>query len=344
MENSRTYHIIGAGIAGLYTAKLIKEKYPLSCIILYEAAEKIGGRCGSYFDSEFNCNCDNATHVILNCNSSTKKLITPQNFKHSIRIWDLSKQKFSTFCSCFPETVLAIFNTSKPNWRALGYAFRKLFPFIYLRAYFSQGNLSEELCAPLLQFTNDIKYGYIWQGIESSNGKISKLIFNKQSITVSPQDTVISAIDSFNYHKIMGGYDFEYNAITNIFYRTSMALTLPNELKMLGLKKALGQWLFCTPDYTSVIISNTTSNTDPREIWTEICKIRNYNSAFIPTFKVRTFPLATIRQDKKNNAKRPTSAKTKFANFFICGDWTMKNKPCCIETAILSAQRIMKYL
>lgn len=344
MENSRTYHIIGAGPAGLYAAKLIKEKYPLSCVILYEAAEKIGGRCGSYYDSELNCPCDNATHVVLKCNTLAKKLLGSHKFMHPICFWNISKQQFSSLFSCLPEAILAIFNTQKPYWKALLYALWKLFPFIRLRAYFSQGNLAENLCEPLLQFANDIKYGYVWQGIESNGEKISELIFNKQRIFIAPQDIIISAIDSFNYHKIMGEYDFEYNAICNIFYRTSMALTLPKELKMLGLKKAQAQWLFCASDYASVTISNNSIAPDAREIWAEICKIRHYNSAFMPIYKVRTFPHATIKQDKTNNAKRPTSARTKYANLFICGDWSMKNRPCCIETALLSAQRAISLL
>ena len=49
---------------------------------------------------------------------------------------------------------------------------------------------------------------------------------------------------------------------------------------------------------------------------------------------------ATIKQDYKNNNLRPTSACTMYDNMFICGDWTMKNRPCCIETAIESAIRI----
>ena len=38
------YHIIGAGIAGLQTAQLLKCKYPQAQIIVYEAAKHIGGR------------------------------------------------------------------------------------------------------------------------------------------------------------------------------------------------------------------------------------------------------------------------------------------------------------
>lgn len=344
MESNCTYHIIGAGIAGLYTAKLIKEKHPLSTIIIYEAAEKIGGRCSSYFDKDFNCSCDNATHVILSCNKLARSLIGKKAFRHSVRFWDFARHKFISPFSCLKEISLAIFNTPSPDWDSVLYALRKLFPFIAPKAYFSEGDLVDILCSPLLSFANDIKFGYVWKGIEAEGHHITKLIFNKKTIEIAPQDKIISAIDSLHYHQLFGEYDFEYSPITNIFFRTSMALTLPQNIKMLGLKNAQSQWLFCTSDYCAVTISYSASQPDARSIWKEICTIRDYNSAFLPEFKGRTFPYATIKQDKINNAKRPKSARTKYDNLFICGDWTMKHQPCCIETALQSAKRVVKYI
>lgn len=344
MVNNRTYHIIGAGIAGLYAAKLIKEKNPLSTIIIYEASEKIGGRCGGYFDNDFNCNCDNATHVILNCNKNALSIIGKNNFSNSISFVNYSNNKFIPKLSCIKESLWAIFNTSSPNFRALFFVIKKLFPFINIKAYFSEGDLVDKLCYPLLVYANSIEYGYIWKNIEYHNHHINKLIFNKKTIDIAPNDIVISAIDSLHYNHIFGEYDFEYNTITNIFYRTSMALTLPNNLKMLGLKNSLCHWLFSSQNYTAITVSDAKKDIDPRICWNEICNIRNYNSAFLPEYKKRVFHYATIKQDKKNNCKRPTSAKTKFDNLFICGDWTMKNQPCCIETAIMSAKRLKKYI
>ena len=344
MENNTTYHIIGAGIAGLFAAKLIKEKHPLATVLIYEAADKIGGRCGSFFDKEHNCSYDNATHVLLNCNKQAKKLLGADIFKHSVSFWDYKSRRFISKLSCWREIILAVFNTSAPNFLSLFYVLRQLLRPRLLRACFSAGDLCNTLCEPLLVYANDIKYNHIWQGVESENHHISKLIFNKQTVTLGAHDKIISAIDSYNYHKIMGGYDFEYNAITNIFYRTSMALTFPKNKKMLGVKNALSQWIFSTPNYTSVTISQATAKIDPRAVWQEICHIRNYNSAFEPYTRLRSFPQATLKQDKQNNRKRPTTAKTDYDNLLICGDWTMKNRPCCIETALCSALRLLKYL
>ena len=42
---------------------------------------------------------------------------------------------------------------------------------------------------------------------------------------------------------------------------------------------------------------------------------------------------------KKNNLQRPQNALTEYPNVFIAGDWTMKDHPCCMETAVKSAKR-----
>ena len=79
-----------------------------------------------------------------------------------------------------------------------------------------------------------------------------------------------------------------------------------------------------------------------RKIWKQLGKLRGVNSGFVPPFKVINHKIATIRQDAANNNKRPKNAKTVYPNVFIAGDWTMKNYPCSLETAILSAKRAVK--
>lgn len=345
MENRPTYHIIGAGVAGLYTAKLLKDYSPNAYIIIYESTEKVGGRCKSSFSEELGCQTDNATHVILSCNRFARALIGKKSFPHLIHFFDLRKNKLiPTFCAR-KEIYLSVFNSLHPSlWQKL-YMYVKLFPFWGLKAYFSCGNLENTLCRPLLRYCDEIRYGWVWKDIKAADSCIYQLIFNKGIINISPTDKIISAIDSFNYNKIMGGYDFNYNAISNIFYRTSMPLTLPQNNKMLGICNGKSQWIFSAPQYSAITISNSGSITiDPREIWQELCSVRNYNSAFLPSYQVRHFPRATINQDRYNNTKRPNSAKTKFRNLYICGDWTMKNRPCCIETALQSAVRVCHVL
>ena len=339
MENNQTYHIIGAGIAGLYAAMSLKMRRPRCSIILSEASHKIGGRCCGVFSHKLGCPTDLATHVILNRNTLAAQIIGKENCRHKIRFIDPERRGFAPLRQCVSEAELAIFNTRTPAWATRLYVGAKLWPFWGLKAYFSAGDLEERLCHPLLSFVDDIRYGWIWQGVENDKTRVTALLSNCGAVDIKPQDRIVCAIDSFNYNKMMGGADFEYNTICNVLFRTSMALTLPANAQMLGLKNAQAQWLFATPQYCAVTISDTTENPDARKIWEEICELRDYNAAFMPETEVRTFPRATIRQDARNNRLRPLSARTRFDNLFICGDWTMKNMPCCIESAILSGRR-----
>lgn len=344
MENNRTYHIIGAGIAGLFAAKILKEKHPLSSVIVYEAAEKIGGRCSSFFDRDFNCSVDYATHVVLNRNRRAAKLLGKKSFTHRLCFWDFLQKRFIPSFTCPREIISAVFNTSAPSLRSVAFVLRKLFPFWGLKAYFSNGELADDLCAPLLCYVDDIQYGCLWQGIEHQDNHITKLLFNKQTVFIAPQDIIVSAVDSYNYHKIIGGEDFEYSPICNIFFSSSNIPPLPKSQKILGLKNSISQWLFQTPTYTAVTVSDAQATPDAAKIWQEICHISDAGKMPLPLYKVRNFPRATLKQDKFNNNKRPTSCLTAFDNLYICGDWTIKNQPCCIETALNSAARLAKFI
>ena len=91
----KNYHIIGAGISGLYTAKAIKEKNPDAYVIVYETASHAGGRCFSFFDTHLDIQIDNATHAFLGANSHIYTLTgKPKLYKHSY-FFDLAKNKLS---------------------------------------------------------------------------------------------------------------------------------------------------------------------------------------------------------------------------------------------------------
>ena len=139
--------------------------------------------------------------------------------------------------------------------------------------------------------------------------------------------------------------DFDYHSIINIYFRTSMQITLPGQQTMLGVSGGIVQWLFSMPGLLAVTISNANhlsldDNELARQVWLEICAIRGREGAFIPDYKVLRHKRATIKQDKLNNDKRPQTAQSQWKNLQCCGDWTMKNYPCCLETAIRSVLRL----
>ena len=210
-----------------------------------------------------------------------------------------------------------------------------------------QGNLSAKLIEPLAGFADEIKTGWVLQKISKQKNKITALKFNHQDVKLGANDIVISALDAKQYQLIFGGPQFDFNPIINIYFRTSVPLTLPNNIPFLGTPDNLADWIFINQDIVAVTISDSQNlqlkDEDlARRIWQEIRAVNGLTPAFLPPYRVMRHQRATICQDEKNQALRPTSAQTSYQNLFICGDWTMKNYPCCLEAAIKSAQRIIK--
>lgn len=347
------YHIIGAGIAGLQTAQLIRRKYPYAEIIVYEAAEHPGGRCFSFTDRKLGINLDNATHAILRGNRLAAALLGKNAKFDQAVFYDTDAKRINNgLFDNLKEKSLALFNLPLEQ-AASGIVIKtlgKLFPFTsrQLRVWFSRGDLNDYLIEPLSSGLN-IKYGWKLTGVAAHDNYLYKLIFNKENIALLPQDKVIAALDAHNYTKIFGGRDFDYNEITNVFFRTSMQITLPGGYNFLGLSGSTAQWLFTAPGLTAVTISNShnlnfSDDYLAMEVWKEIGALRGHAAAFLPSYRVLRHKRATIRQDQDNNARRPNDCRTAWKNMFIAGDWTMKNWPCSIEAALQSAYRVIKNL
>lgn len=345
-----TYHIIGAGIAGLSAAVYLQQKHPSAQIIVYEAASHPGGRAYSFIAPDWEMALDNATHVILGANRHSLKLCGKGFPAHQVRFYNLCSKTMSiTKFACKNEISEAIFNTSfqDVSLRQWLKVLRQLFPFTprQFKAGFSHGNLNELLISPLAKQIKDIRYGWKLTGFTSEAKRITTLDFDSRKVEVLPEDKVISAMDSHSYCKIFKAEDFDYHSIINIYFHTSMQITLPKQQTMLGICGGLAQWLFTSPELLAVTISNADNialeNDElARQVWQEICAIRGREAAFMPDYKVLRHKRATIKQDKPNNAKRPQTAQTRWKNLQLCGDWTVKDSPCCLETAIRSALRL----
>lgn len=348
----KTFHIIGGGISGLSAAKFIRQKHKNARIIIYEAAAHLGGRCFSFYDHKLQRNIDNATHAVLGANSEVKKLLTNEKFYKKV-FFRKDKQIHSRFWQEVPFILLSVFNTQpKQIAKSLLMSLAcKLFPFLpaQRKIYFSQGNLTDKLIAPLSGFADEVKTGWKLQSFTSVADKINKLKFNHGEIELSKDDIVISALDAHQYQQIFNGLQFEFNQITDIYFRTSVPLTLPNNIPFLGTPDNLADWIFINQDIVAVTISNSqdiklSDEELARFVWQEVRSVNGLTPAFLPPYRVLKHKRATIRQDEKNQILRPKSARTQYQNLFLCGDWTMKDYPCCLEGAIQSGKRVSHYV
>jgi squalene-associated FAD-dependent desaturase len=64
--NGKTFHVVGAGLAGLSAATALAEKG--GRVVLYEGAPQAGGRCRSYYDPVLGQVIDNGNHLVLSGN------------------------------------------------------------------------------------------------------------------------------------------------------------------------------------------------------------------------------------------------------------------------------------
>lgn len=352
MPNQPTYHIIGAGIAGLMCSRFLRKQRPQSKIIIYEANNRPGGRCYSYDDKEMGCRLDNATHVILRGNRMASALIGVHRWPSQTYFWDAEEDTITSKIFKYHRQILkSMCNTQAEDIprKMIKNICWKLFPWSkhQLGVYFSKNDLTQRLINPMLIYADEIKYGHRLESVGVEFGKIATLHFNKGILELDKNDIVIVALDAAAYSKIFQSRDFTFNSIINVHFRTSQEINLPKLAGYMGIINGLADWVFINEDIVSFTISDARMTVEeikalPERLWKQLDILRGVNSAFLPPHKVIIHQNATIAQDVYNNILRPENAQTKYGNMFIAGDWTMKDFPCSIEAAILSARRAVK--
>lgn len=347
-----TYHIIGGGIAGLSCARFLKEKNPSANTIIYEASDKLGGRCYSFEDGDLDTRLDNATHVIIGANKNAASQLGQPKWEKGCLFWDAKQDTVSRKFYNYRDLIFKSMCNLSADYIApkiIKTIWRKTFPWTsgQRRIYFSKQDLSQRLINPLQAYADEIRLNSKLLKIDTQFGRAVSLTFNNRQLDLGANDAVILALNARAYQTIMGGAKFDYCSIVNIIYRTSQTLSLPHGANMLAIANGSADWVFCSNKLVNVTISdadNVEENLEElaRKVWKELDIVRGVNSGFVPPFKVFKHKTATIRQDALNNSQRPVSAQTRLPNVFAAGDWTMKDYPCCIESAILSAKRAAK--
>ena len=71
--SEKTFHIVGAGLAGLSAATALAEKG--ARVMLYEGAPQAGGRCRSYYDPVLGQVIDNGNHLVLSGNYAVMRYL-----------------------------------------------------------------------------------------------------------------------------------------------------------------------------------------------------------------------------------------------------------------------------
>lgn len=343
-----TYHIIGGGISGLSCAWFLKDKK--AKVVVYEEKKILGGRAYSYNDEKSNRRLDNAVHSIIGANKFmssfinkdeweyTKYFVDSLNYSVSTSLWKNRDILYKAFCN-MP------YNDISGKIKAT--ILRLLFPYIKSKrkVWFSKQNLSQKIINVLASKADEIKLNSCLKNIKYDKDKATILDFGNYKVDLKENDKVILALNNYECAKFIPVNSIEYSSIVNITYFTSQTIFLPKGASFVAQKTGLADFVFVNDGTVTAVISAYDSaikmNELPIKIWKEIDALRGVDSAFLPDYKISYFPNATIKQDTTSNMLRPSNAKTQYSNVFIAGDWTMKDHPCCMETAVKSAKRAM---
>ena len=212
-------------------------------------------------------------------------------------------------------------------------------------------NWNETLIFPAIKYLKnkktDIKYNTVLKELVIENNFIRKLVFSKGEIEINKLDRVILSTPLGLIGKFFSEVKSptENNTILNIHFKIKIKIK-KNENPILGIINSLSHWIFIKKDHVSVTISaanklNHYSSEDiARLIWSEVEKSLSIKKE-MPDFQVIKEKKATYNQSP-SNIKLINNMKILPENLSIAGDWTQKNLPSTIESAILSGKNSLK--
>ncbi len=206
-------------------------------------------------------------------------------------------------------------------------------------------NWNTTLINPSLKFLKkhniNVNFNSSLKKIIIKNNFISELIFNKYSKKIKNEDKVILSTPISMVTKLFPDIVLptENNTILNVHFKVKVK---SNHSPLVGMLNSTSHWVFIKKDHISVTVSaaNEMKDFDSNEIakiiWLEVSKLFKLKQN-IPEFAVIKEKKATYNQSPKN-VKLIEEIKNLPRNLKLAGDWTQKNFPCTIESAILSGK------
>ena len=132
-----------------------------------------------------------------------------------------------------------------------------------------------------------------------------------------------------------------FEAILNVHFRCDAD---PGEAGFTGLIGGTAEWVFVKPGVVSVTISagnrraDAPAETLAAEVWQDVRAVLRLPEAMpgtMPPWRVVKEKRATFAATPEQDRRRPT-ARTRWPNLALAGDWTATGLPATIEGAIRS--------
>ncbi len=174
---------------------------------------------------------------------------------------------------------------------------------------------------------------------------VSELVFNNCNKKIKDDEKVILSTPISMLKKFFPDIVLptENNTILNIHFKVKVK---PKYSPLVGMLNSISHWIFIKKDHISVTVSaaNRMNDSDSNEIaktvWLEVSQVFKLDQS-LPKFQVIKEKKATYNQSPKN-VKLIEEIKSLPKNLILAGDWTQKNFPCTIESAILSGKNSLK--
>ncbi|MFO1080081.1 MAG: hydroxysqualene dehydroxylase HpnE [Reyranellaceae bacterium] len=178
-------------------------------------------------------------------------------------------------------------------------------------------------------------------GLVLDSVKILHLAFGDDSLTLSPDDSVVLAVPPWTAAELLPEVVVPdaYGAILNAHFKIAPAAGTP---LLLGLVGGTAEWVFAFEDRLSVTVSAADPLIDEdgdvlaARLWRDVAAAHGLPAA-LPPFRVVKEKRATFAATPAQEARRP-AARTRWRNLFLAGDWTRTGLPATIEGALRSGE------
>jgi len=350
-------HVVGAGVAGLSAAIALLDAD--AEVRVHEAAPMPGGRCRSYDDPEIGRRIDTGTHLVLGANRHAlaylQRLgaldrmaeVAPAAYPFvdlsSSRRWTV-RPPFRDLASALRPAALAALNTEprEASWRLLGAVFGRLLTESACRPWIAATGIGDAMVDPAAaRLGGRLALGRRLTALEIDGLRIQGLVFGEERVPLDSGDRVILAVPPHAAAQLLPGLvvPTEHRAIVNAHFRVQETSPAP---RLIGCVGGLAQWLVWRGDVISVTVSaadrllGETPAALAERFWPEVVRAFELDGKPVSARIVKE-RRATIAATPAMERVRP-SARTRFANLLLAGDWIRTGLPATIESAVRSGE------
>ena len=187
-----------------------------------------------------------------------------------------------------------------------------------------------------------VRLGRRVQALTFEGDRLAALRVGDETIDLGDDDRVILAVPPWTAQGLVPDLSAPdaFHAIVNAHFKVDPPSGAP---RMVGVIGGAAQWLFAFDGRISVTVSGADAMVDQdrgslaARFWRDVSRVYGLGPD-MPPWQIVKERRATFSATPEQNAKRP-SARTRWRNLVLAGDWTDTGLPATIEGAIRSGHK-----